>query len=246
MFTLALVLPALTVFAESPIRKVGKLTLPEGAALMAFCSDPTLEQVLTQDFHAAKRAADSNASTVTTLTVSVTQQLLKPGVSMSRIAPGDPQVADLLKSAGASPPPLGDTGSELDQAVVARAVAQRGLQPADTPMQQMLNKLEGHGDLGPPPPCDENPQPGCVQPTPKPQPGSAGYTGDVQDYMHRDDPTHQMHHDDDRAYDTIVVARASLSGSPDELTVVAVIHPGDDVNEVKKLVAEEIANALLH
>jgi hypothetical protein len=30
------------------------------------------------------------------------------------------------------------------------------------------------------------------------------------------------------------------------MTVVAVMHPGEDAHDVKKLVAEEIANAILH
>jgi hypothetical protein len=55
-----------------------------------------------------------------------------------------------------------------------------------------------------------------------------------------------MRRDDAGAYDTIIVARASLNGKPEELTVVAVVHPGEDERDAKKLVAEEIANAVLH
>jgi hypothetical protein len=47
-------------------------------------------------------------------------------------------------------------------------------------------------------------------------------------------------------YDTVIVARASLEGAADELKVVAVVHSGDDVRLAKELVAEEIANAILH
>jgi hypothetical protein len=43
----------------------------------------------------------------------------------------------------------------------------------------------------------------------------------------------------------VVVARAGVSGSPQEMTVVAVINPGEDVYEAKRLVAEEIANSIL-
>ncbi|MGH7879738.1 MAG: hypothetical protein ACREQD_09600, partial [Candidatus Binataceae bacterium] len=135
--------------AAVQLKKTGKLTLPENAALMAFCSDPTVEAVLSQDFRAAKRAAGADAKAVTTLTVTVTQQLLKPGVSMSQIAPGAPEVADLLKAAGATPPPLGDTGSEVDTGVKARFLAQRQVQSGDSPLSQVLNQFAAHGNLGP-------------------------------------------------------------------------------------------------
>ena len=47
-------------------------------------------------------------------------------------------------------------------------------------------------------------------------------------------------------YDTVIVARASFEGAADELKVVAVVHSGDDARRAKELVAEEIANAVLH
>ena len=47
-------------------------------------------------------------------------------------------------------------------------------------------------------------------------------------------------------FDNVIVARVSISGSPDELTVVAVFHPGEDEHEAKKMIAEEIVNAALH
>jgi hypothetical protein len=47
-------------------------------------------------------------------------------------------------------------------------------------------------------------------------------------------------------YDTAVIARATLDTGPAELKVVELVHPGDDVHQAKELVAEEIANAILH
>jgi hypothetical protein len=47
-------------------------------------------------------------------------------------------------------------------------------------------------------------------------------------------------------FDNVIVARVSISGSPDEMTVVAVFHPGEDEHEAKKVIAEEIVNAALH
>ncbi len=51
---------------------------------------------------------------------------------------------------------------------------------------------------------------------------------------------------DSAIYDRILVARATISNSSDDLTAVAVVHPGDDVRTAKSLLAEEITNALLH
>jgi hypothetical protein len=236
-----------SVRAESAVRKSGKLVAPPGAAFMVFSSDPVIQQVLSQDINAAQRAAGAATKAPLTLTVTVNQQTLQPGVSLEQVAPGAPQVAALIKEAGATPPPLGDTGNQSDAGAIARLQAMNNMRPVDSPMQQVLNQFQSHGDLGPPVPCNQeaNPQPGCVEPTPKPQPGSAGYTGDVQDYEQQGNPN-PFHKADDKAYDTVVVARASLSGSADEMTVVAIIHPGDDVDDAKKVVGEEIANSVLH
>jgi hypothetical protein len=226
------------------VKKTGKLNGSGDAALMVFCPDRIIEQVLNQDFRVAKRAATAESKTVLSLTVTATQQALRPGISLGQVAPGNPEVAELIKAAGAVPPPIGDTGDRPDQAAVAREVMQRHLkQPSDSPLSHILS-----GEFGsPPPPC----APGeagtrCVDPTPQPKPDQPGYTGDVADYLNRANANGLTNRQDDSVFDTVVVARASLFGSPDELTVVAVVHPGDDVNDAKKLVAEEIANAVLH
>ncbi len=46
-------------------------------------------------------------------------------------------------------------------------------------------------------------------------------------------------------YDTVISARAAISGASGEFKVVAVVHGGDSINKGKKLVAEEIANSIL-
>lgn len=50
----------------------------------------------------------------------------------------------------------------------------------------------------------------------------------------------------DRIYDTVIVARATLSGTPDVLRLVAVLHADEDARRARELVAEDIANSLLH
>jgi len=52
--------------------------------------------------------------------------------------------------------------------------------------------------------------------------------------------------DASEVYDSAIVARAVLSDKRGDLTVLALVHPGEDVREVKKLIAERIANLLLH
>jgi hypothetical protein len=227
----------------------GKLIVPPDRPLIAFCTDPAIERVLTQDFQVAKREAQPNDHSVLAITVTTSQQVLKPGVSLGHLAPGNPEVAKLLKAAGATPPPLGDTGSQTDRAAVASYMAKQRLTPNDTPMQNFLNQFQTEGNLGPDIPCSEErvPQPGCIQATPKPQPGAADYRGDLDEYMHRTDPGNPFHPRDAAAsFDTVIVARVSVSGSPDEMTVVTLVHPGEDVVAAKTLVAEEIANAVLH
>ncbi len=230
-------------WASTQLRKAGSLTASSDSALMIFCPDRLVQQTLNQDFRAAKRNATSDSTKVQSLTVTVTQQALKPGVSLTQVAPGNPQVAELIRQAGAVPPPLGDTGTKADQAAVARAVAQRQQRPSDaSPLSRILS-----GEFGaPPPPCGQGQSPlSCANPTPQPKP-SPGQTGDLADYLNRMNPNGALHQEDDSAFDTVVVARASLSGSQDELTIVALVHSGEDVDDAKKLVAEEIANAVLH
>jgi hypothetical protein len=51
---------------------------------------------------------------------------------------------------------------------------------------------------------------------------------------------------DEDLYDRVIVARATVGGSPDQLMALVVVHPRDDVRSAKELVAEEIANSILH
>ena len=51
---------------------------------------------------------------------------------------------------------------------------------------------------------------------------------------------------DEEIYDRAIVARATSSGSSDQMMAVVVAHPRDDVRTVKELLAEEIANSILH
>ena len=50
----------------------------------------------------------------------------------------------------------------------------------------------------------------------------------------------------DQVYQTAIIARASASDASTELKVVALVEPGGDVRTAKKMVAEAIADAILH
>jgi hypothetical protein len=249
--TVPIIMFAATVLAVE-VRKAGKLSIPANIPLLAFSTDPTVQEVLSQDLSAARRGGATVSRSPMTLTVTVTDELLQPGASLEQLAPGDPQVAELIKAAGATPPPLGDTGNKYDEAALARRMAEHEIgRPRDNPMQQMISQLGGPGNFGPPLPCDQRslPIPGCApaaQETPKPKPGSPGYTGDVDQYMAQGRRARRVAGGSEAVYDTVIVARVTVSGAPDEMTVVAVTHPGEDAHEAKKLVAEEIVNAVLH
>ncbi len=190
------------------IRTAGKLTPPANASVVAICTDPVVQNVLNEDLRAARHGQPSNPDSSVTLTVTVSQQMLAPGVSLNQMFPGDPSMVELLKEAGAESPPLGDSGNQpIDP--FAQQARRQALSP-DDPMTEQFKAYEASRQaLGnAPTPYDSIPK--------------------------------------NQIYDTVIVARASLEGAPDELKVVAVVHSGDDARRAKELVAEEIANAVLH
>jgi hypothetical protein len=70
--------------------------------------------------------------------------------------------------------------------------------------------------------------------------------GDIDQYLARRNQTKSFFGSRDNGdYDTVVVARASVSGASEEMTLVAISHPGEDVADAKKLIAERIANSIL-
>lgn len=189
------------------VKLAGKLTPPANASVVAVCTDPVVQNVLNEDLRAA-RHGPSNPDNSVTMTVTVNQQMLAPGVSLNQMFPGDPSMVELLKQAGADPPPLGDSGDQpIDP--FAQQARRQALSPDDLATEQFRAYEAGRKAMSNgPTPYDSIPK--------------------------------------NQIYDTVIVARASLEGAPDELNVVAVVHSGDDVRRAKELVAEEIANAVLH
>jgi hypothetical protein len=205
------VLVTIAAFAASAratdIKMVGKLNLPRDASVVAICTDPVVQRILNEDLRAARRASGPDERMVT-LTVTVSQQLLKPGVSLSQMFPGDPSMVELLKAAGADAPSLGDTGNQpLDP---YETEARRGALTPDDPITAQFRSYQARqrAARGGRTPYDSIPE--------------------------------------NQIYSTVIVARASLEGAPDQMKVVAVVQSGDDARRAKELVAEEIANAILH
>jgi len=238
------------------IKQAGKLQVAHGAQLFAFSTDPTIQEVLSQDFSAAARSIDTGSGSTVTVSVNVTQQMLRPGVSLTQLAPGDPQVADLMRAAGANPPPLGDTGSQYDEAALARRMAARDYMPRDTQSDRLINSMSNPGGysegFGPPIPipcaAQSVARPGCP-PAPETSPAATATrsVGDAQQYVERRKQAQGLFGSaSNNDYDTVVIARASASGAPEEMTLVAVSHPGEDVNDAKRHIAERIANSILH
>jgi len=238
------------------IRQAGKIQVAREAHLFALSTDPTVQEILSQDFSAASRSADSVTGSTVTVSVNVTQQMLRPGVSMAQLAPGDPQVADLMRAAGGNPPPLGDTGSQYDDAALARRMAERDYMPNDTQSERFIQSMSNPGGysqgFGPPIPLPCAAQtvarPGCPPvPAATPAADASRSVGDVQRYEERKKRGQSLFSpSENNDYDTVVVARASVSGVAEEMTLVGVAHPGEDLDDVKKHIAERIADSILH
>ncbi|HUO06593.1 MAG TPA: hypothetical protein VMU16_15470 [Candidatus Binataceae bacterium] len=197
-----------TAFATD-VKTAGQLNAPKGAALVAICTDPIMQNVFNEDLRATQHNQTDNPDALT-ITVNVSQRLLAPGASLTQLFPGDPEMVKLLKAAGADPPPLGDTGNQpIDP--FANEARRRALNPDDPLTAQFKDYQSKQQQLS----------------------GATAHT------PYDDIPKNEL-------YDTIIAARASLEGAPDEFKVVAVVHSGDDVRRAKELVAEEIVNSVLH
>ena len=83
------------------VKMAGKLDVPANATVVAVCTDPVVQNVLNEDLRAARHGRPSDPENSVTLTVTVNQQMLAPGVSLNQMFPGDPSMVELLEQAGA-------------------------------------------------------------------------------------------------------------------------------------------------
>ncbi len=237
--------------ADEPLIKVkvaGKLAVPAGQPLSVIATDPVLQQVLGQDLQVAGRLAGASASSVTTVTVTLSQRAIAPGMSLNDVAPGDHDAVALLKAMGvgtiplpnAAPPQAGQGGTQT-AAEGNRAV------PNDIQSYQQQGEEMAPGPTGPPMAAPLNPWPTM----PWPVPPAIAQQRSALPYDAAPPPSYnpgEAAGDEagNSAYDTIYIARATAGQSGSTLTVIAVAHPGYDRHQLREFIAEEIANAVLH
>jgi hypothetical protein len=242
--------PARAVEAPQIVVKVGgKLPVPSTIPLGVIATDPVLQQVLSQDFQVAGRLASASATSELTLTVTLTHRALEPGMSLNEVAPGNGDAVALLKQAGVRPPPLPEQ-AEQDQDQDSDPNAD-GTSAAEgnSHSKNDVNSYEQQGQMQQrPDPMSRPPLPMTQWPVP---PATAQQRSAIPPYMQpyqRSSPLDEARRERaaSAVYDTIFVVRVTAGGDGSELTVVAVAHPGFDSHEARKLIAEEIANSVLH
>jgi hypothetical protein len=211
----------------------GVLNVPSDTRVMVISTDPVLQQVLSEDFGVARRRKPAGGPKMLTLTVSLIQRVLQPGLSMIDLAPGVPGVGALVKAAGYQPPsegtndPLTGDAAEYVQQGNPSAAAYNNNAYQRNPLQPnpVANQLDRLSAYAPGPPTAPDPRDPRYRPVAPP------------DYL-QPQPA--------QVYDTAVIAHAVLSDGQGEMTAVAVAHPAEDIHAVKKQLAERIANAVLH
>jgi len=206
--SMAIALMVATVAGAVQLKTLGRLSIPRTTPVIAICTDSVMQTVLTQDLSVARRSANSSSAPVT-ITVTMHQQVMKPGVSAQDVSPGDPAAADMLEALGVAPMPLGDSGDQPTDPYAA-AARMEALAPEGPLMQQMREYQAQNNSMSQP------------------------ATG----LFHREEAS--------REYPTAIIARVTSSAQDGSLTVAALLDPGEDVRNAKELIAEEIANNILH
>jgi hypothetical protein len=243
--------PARAVDAPQIVVKVGgKLPVPPTIPLGVIATDPVLQQVLSQDFQLAGRLASASATSELTLTVTLTHRPLEPGMSLNEVAPGNGNAVALLKQAGVKPPPLSEQAAQDQDQDSGSAADDTTAAEGNSHSKNDVNSYEKQGQIQQgPDPMSRLPLPMTQWPVP---PATAQQRSaippDMQPYQ-RNSPLDEAHREQQASavYDTIFVVRVTAGSDDDsELTVVAVAHPGFDPHEARKLIAEEIANSVLH
>jgi hypothetical protein len=242
--------PARAVEAPQIVVKVGgKLPVPPTIPLGVIATDPVLQQVLSQDFQVAGRLASASATSELTLTVTLTHRALEPGMSLNEVAPGNGDAVALLKQAGVRPPPLPEQAAQdQDQDSDPNADGTSAAE-GNSHSKNDVNSYEQQGQMQQrPDPMSRPPLPMTQWPVP---PATAQQRSAIPPYMQpyqRNSPLDEARREREASavYDTIFVVRVTAGGDGSELTVVAVAHPGFDSHEARKLIAEEIANSVLH
>jgi hypothetical protein len=231
----------------------GKLPVSPTTPLGVIATDPVVQQVLSQDFQVAGRLAGASTTSELTLTVTLTHRALEPGMALNEVAPGNGNAVALLKQAGVKPPPLPEqtaqdedqdkgSGSDDDDTNAAEGNAHAKSDVNSYEQQgQIEQRPAAMGGAIPPLPMGNWPVPPA---TAQQRSAIPPYMQPLQHNSALDAARREREASD--VYDTIFIARVTAGTDSSELTVVAVAHPGFDPHEARKLIAEEIANSVLH
>ena len=249
---------------QDKVKSVGKLKAPAEAALEVIATDPVLQEIINQDFRAARRSPNGSQLQTATLTVTMSQRVMAPGMSLADVAPGDPNAIALLKELGVAPVPFNLTGAAPPVAGQPAAQSPRQANDIQSYVQQGSGQEQMQGGMAPMPfvppmpfgggmPYGAMPYGGMpfgnAMPMGGPQtPFTPQTYGPPLPYgqNYPSNPSSPSSRELARTYDTILIARARVNPGSGELTVVAVSHPNDNLRDLKELIAEEIVNAVLH
>jgi hypothetical protein len=253
MATIAIAGRARPVFGQDQslinVKVAGKLNVPANAPLSVIATDPVLQHVLTQDLQIGGRLASASSSSVTTITVTMSQRILAPGMSLNDVAPGDHDAVALLKAMGVR---------SLQPTAPARQMGRSDAQSAAQGNNNQPNDIRAYEQQGG---GNSSPQYGAVPYNPFPlmpwpvPPATAEQRSVLPSYMPPPNYTpggetpggeSQSQTAPSATYDTVFIARAAAGQDGSTLTVLAVAHPGYDPRQLRELIAEDIANALLH
>ena len=244
------------------VKSAGKLRAPVEAALEVIATDPVLQEIISQDFRAARRAPNGSQSQTATLTVTMTQRVMAPGMSLTDVAPGDPNAIALLKQLGVAPVPFNDAGGAPSTKGQPGAQSPRQASDIQSYVQQGTAQEPSQGGTGPMPfmpampfgamPYGAMPYGGMPLGNAMPMGPQTPFTPQTygpplpygQNYP--SNPSSPSNRELSRIYDTILIARARIDPGAGELTVVAVSNPGENLRDLKEMVAEEVVNAVLH
>jgi hypothetical protein len=221
---LALLLAAPGSARAVQLRTAGVLAVPPQTPVIPVSTDPVVQRVLNDELHGGSAAGQ--ARTPVTLTVTLETHALGPGMSVSDLAPGDPEVAGLLRRMGINVPVLAEVqGEGVDPyAAIAKREA---LAPNMSAMDQIRNAgANGQVPLGPGGPMSAL----SMMPFGSMQPSYGAASGPRQAQA---------------TLGTVLVSQAVLSTGGRPLTIVALLNPDDDVREAKKLIASNIVSAVL-
>jgi hypothetical protein len=228
MLLMAMWVPAMA--SAMTIKSAGSLSVAPNSSIIAIATDPTIQETLSEDF-SSQRHGVSKPGPELTLTVTLVSRQLTPDLSPDAVAPGVRATAALLRAAGWVP---------LTDAAAAGPAAQEPVSKSIQEYMSQGNGLMGNGMITQGPPTTVQQIYQLSNP-----PDSSGGISELPRYVgsqiYKPDSSDQQ-----QTYNTALVAHAVLGNGAGDFTVLAVVPPGGDFEAAKKLIAERIANAVLH